>query len=697
MEQLVWLANRFRLTCFLGCALATRVVLADSYPEHYTELDFLTDIPQVVSATRMSQRLTKAPAAVTIIDRAMIDAAPIYRVEDLFRLVPGMQSLSVTRNTSMVTYHGVADNFPDNLEVMVDGRSIYLPFLSTVDWSGLGLSLDDIDHIEVVRGSNVPVYGSNAFLGAINIVTRSPLAERGSSARLLGGSQQQQLFEARHAGFSDDLSYRLSTGYRANAGSELFNDRQTIRFANLSVAFTPTLQDTLDLQLGINQVDMLVGGADKPDRQFVPADIQSNYQYLRWGRELDADQALQLTLSRSLLDLSMSEFKAEELILREFSTVQNIETALQLARLQHMDGVTVWSDSARGRAITTELELQYTHHLAPSLSLMAGSAYRWETVNSPMQLTGEQRINEERTTLFGNAQWQHNARMVWNLGGMVEHFSAVQATRLSPRLALNYLLSDRSTLRASYTRAYRMPSLLDANLESTIYNNEGQPWNVLTVNNPDLKPEQLDSFELGSYWHSDSGMLELDLRLYYEQINDGMRDRFYIQQPADYDGYYSRKENIASWRNRGLDLQLKLQPWQDAMFWLAYGYQDVHGGYFQGEDLFPLEADRGGLQTLDTAAPAHTFSLLYDQQLNTRWNYSFANYFMSETAWPEGGERSRWWRTDIKISHQLLQDSQWQVEGSLLVQNLLDKEYAEFYPYNEFARRVYLQLLVKTR
>lgn len=697
MEQQTGLANRFRLTCFLSCALATRAVLADSQPEHYTELDFLTDIPQVVSATRMSQRLTKAPAAVTIIDRAMIDAAPIYRVEDLFRLVPGMQSLSVTRNTSMVTYHGVADNFPDNLEVMVDGRSIYLPFLSTVDWSGLGLSLDDIDHIEVVRGSNVPVYGSNAFLGAINIVTRSPLVERGSSARLLGGSQQQQLFEARHAGYSNDLSYRLSTGYRANAGSELFKDRQTIRFANLSVAFTPTLQDSLDLQLGINQVDLLVGAADKPDRQFVPADIQSNYQYLRWGRELDADQTLQLTLSRNLLDLSMSELKAEELILHEFSTVQDIETALQLARLQQMDGVTVWSDSARGRATATELELQYTHHQAPSLSFMAGSAYRWETVNSPMQLTGEQRINEERSTLFGNIQWQQNSRMVWNLGGMIEYFSAVKAARLSPRLALNYLLSDRSALRASYTRAYRMPSLLEANLQSTIYNKEGQPWNVLTVNNPDLKPEQLDSFELGSYWHSGSGMLELDLRLYYEQINDGMRDRFYIQQPADYDGYYSRKENIASWRNRGLDLQLKVKPWQSATWWLAYGYQDVHGGYFQGESSFPLTAGRGGLQTLDAAAPAHTFSLLYDQQLSSHWSYSFANYFMSETAWPEGGVRSSWWRTDMKVAHQLIQDNRWQIEGSLLVQNLLDKEYAEFYPYNAFERRVYLQLLVKTR
>lgn len=693
MNQVIGLAQRYRFTCcFWGLFLATTAA-AD---ELFSELDYLTDIPQVVSATRLPQHLTKAPAAITIIDRAMIDAAPVLRVEDLFRLVPGMQALSVTRNSTMVTYHGVADNFPDNLEVMVDGRSIYLPFLSTVDWSGLGLSLEDIDHIEVVRGSNVPAYGSNAFLGAINIVTRSPLAEAGSSARLLAGSQQQELFEARHAGYTDDLNYRLSVGHRHNEGSELFKDSQTVRFANLSVAFTPTLQDTLDLQLGVNQAEMLVGSADTLDEQFVPAETQSDYQYLRWGRELDSGQALQLTLSRSMIDLAMPEFKAEELILREFSQVPDMATALQLARLQGVDGVAIWSDSATGRATMTELELQYTHHLTSELGLMAGAGYRWETVNSPMQLTGEQRINEERSTLFGNIQWQSHPQLVWNVGGMLEHFSATRYTRFSPRLALNYLVTERSALRASYTRAYRMPSLLDANLQSTIYNNQGQPWNILTVNNPNLKPEQLDSYELGSYWRSDTGRLELDMRLYYEQISDGMRDRFYLLQPADHDGYYSRKENIASWRNQGLDLQLKLQPWHNAMLWLAYGYQDVQGGYFEGVKPVSLAVGNPGMQRLDNAAPAHTFSLTYDQQLNPDWQYSVANYFMSEVDWPEGGPRSSFWRTDMKVSHQLLKNSKWQLEGSLLVQNLFDKDYAEFYPFNKFDRRVYFQLAVKT-
>jgi len=67
-----------------------------------------------------------------------------------------MQAYSVTRNRSAVTYHGMSDPFPNRLEVMITGRSIYLPMLFTVDWGSIGISLDDIRHIEVIRGSNVP-------------------------------------------------------------------------------------------------------------------------------------------------------------------------------------------------------------------------------------------------------------------------------------------------------------------------------------------------------------------------------------------------------------------------------------------------------------------------------------------------------------------------------------------------------------
>ncbi len=56
-----------------------------------TEEVFFSEIPNVISATRIRQPLTEAPASVTVIDRAMIEASGAIELADVFRLVPGVQ------------------------------------------------------------------------------------------------------------------------------------------------------------------------------------------------------------------------------------------------------------------------------------------------------------------------------------------------------------------------------------------------------------------------------------------------------------------------------------------------------------------------------------------------------------------------------------------------------------------------------
>jgi len=51
----------------------------------------------------------------------------------------------------------------------------------------LGVQMDDIERVEVIRGPNSPAYGANAFLGTVNIITREPLSEQGSSAVVRAG------------------------------------------------------------------------------------------------------------------------------------------------------------------------------------------------------------------------------------------------------------------------------------------------------------------------------------------------------------------------------------------------------------------------------------------------------------------------------------------------------------------------------
>ena len=90
-----------------------------------TEADFFDEMPVVLSASRLSQPVNEAPAAVTVIDQDMIRASGFRDIPDLFRLVPGFTVAYTRDNTWGVGYHGLADAFSRRMQVLIDGRSVY--------------------------------------------------------------------------------------------------------------------------------------------------------------------------------------------------------------------------------------------------------------------------------------------------------------------------------------------------------------------------------------------------------------------------------------------------------------------------------------------------------------------------------------------------------------------------------------------
>lgn len=77
--------------------------------------------------------------------------------------------------------------------VQVDGRSVLSPyFIAGVEWNHLGVDIDDIERIEVFRGSNSAAYGGNAFLGVANIITRAPSRPRRQPARYQARQRRRQ-------------------------------------------------------------------------------------------------------------------------------------------------------------------------------------------------------------------------------------------------------------------------------------------------------------------------------------------------------------------------------------------------------------------------------------------------------------------------------------------------------------------------
>ena len=132
----------------------------------------------VVSAAQVDQPLSITPSAVTVISSAQLQAKQITTVADALREVPG---LTVTSNG---TAGAVTSVFPRGGDsnyslVLVDGIEANT-FGGAFDFAHL--STDDIDHIEVVRGPQSAIYGSNAIGSVVNIVTRQGGPIRGSAA-----------------------------------------------------------------------------------------------------------------------------------------------------------------------------------------------------------------------------------------------------------------------------------------------------------------------------------------------------------------------------------------------------------------------------------------------------------------------------------------------------------------------------------
>ncbi len=155
-------------------ALASLPVAAEHAEQRVSELDYFQELPVVLSVSRLAQPLNEVPGAVTVLDRELIRRSGARDVAEVLRLVPGFLLTYRNGATPQAVYHSGMDTYGARMQVYVDGRSVYSSFLLGDTKTGLrGLIIEEIERIEVLRGSNSASYGANAFLGVVNIVTRN--------------------------------------------------------------------------------------------------------------------------------------------------------------------------------------------------------------------------------------------------------------------------------------------------------------------------------------------------------------------------------------------------------------------------------------------------------------------------------------------------------------------------------------------
>ena len=128
--------------------------------------------PITTSVTGKPQRASEAPASITIITRDQIARSPARSVPDVLKAYAGIDVNRWTAGQSDIAVRGGVQTYNARLLVLVDGRQVYLDHYGMTNWNLLGVQLDDIQQIELVRGPASALFGFNAASGVVNIITR---------------------------------------------------------------------------------------------------------------------------------------------------------------------------------------------------------------------------------------------------------------------------------------------------------------------------------------------------------------------------------------------------------------------------------------------------------------------------------------------------------------------------------------------
>lgn len=511
------LAVFFLFLCLSGQAIAE---------QKEAESQFFEEFPVVITATRLKQPLSETPSAMTVIDHAMIKASGSRTIPEILRLVPGMYVGYATGNTPIVSYHGAPEQYARRMQVLVDGRSIYMQPFVGITWSDIPIEIADIERIEVVRGPAAASYGANSLQGVINIITKDTAYthNRVSTNQGDGGIND---FSARLVQQLENLSYRLTVAHHEDQGFDFspMNDGSRSTQLNLKGNYQINPQDFLDIQLGYSDGINSHGFLKRPDPYRQTLSI-SDFQQIEWHHSTSTDNELKISYhhtARSYQDSSQP-------INKDNFQVHRHELGFQHISGLNEDNRLVWGGNLRYESAATTILFQ------PAKSL-------------------------QNTQLFMNDEWHLNPSLVLNGGAMLED-DGWGNRRGSPRVALNYHVTSSQTLRVGTSVAYRTPSMMEYGAKSSyIFNNPVNANNNL-IGNPALKPEKVVSREIGWLGEFRELGLSLDARIYEDRITDFIFLNPMVRtfRPPEVAWSFA---NLYAVKYQGIESTLKYQ-WSDA-------------------------------------------------------------------------------------------------------------------------------------
>ncbi|MDO9049381.1 MAG: TonB-dependent receptor [Methylobacter sp.] len=473
------------------------------------ELAYLAAERQVVvTASKIEEHVDKTIATTTVITQDDIAHIGARNLLDVLRLVPGIGITQTQFGFREIEVRGVKTLASEKVQIMLNGHPLDHNLQNAgSNWVYDDLPVDTIKRVEVVRGPGSALYGANAFLAVINIITQN--------AKDLNG-----LHTSAGWGSFDTQQYRASWGKQFNNSAEAalhFN------FTDTNGINSPIPADSLSVQ-GLNSSapgrSQLTEGRYDLEWQLGYQDFKLDGRYINkktgtfFGvKDILSDDRTQQDYNDYFLRLSRTwkiqdNFTVDTQIFHDFFSADNI---WQLAPSQFTR--TGFQDTRTGG------EIQANYHISDAQTVITGFSYAKEQQGNlsdelgsdpahliPALSTTEERIRG-RWGVYIEDVWDPLKNVRLTLGARYDRYSDFGGT-FNPRMGFNWEFIKNYSLKFSYGTAYRAPSFGELGLVN----------NPVLLGNPMLKPEEVKTFEAGIIAHPVAS-LTTQATYYHSAIN----------------------------------------------------------------------------------------------------------------------------------------------------------------------------------
>ena len=624
--------NTYVILAAVGASLLASPAFAD-------DDDTLDQI--IVTGARAPIPVGDVGSAVTVITRDDIERRQVRFVSELLRAVPGF-AVSHTGAVGSQTQVRVRGSEANHVLVLVDGVRANDP--ATGDefrWEYLVTA--NIERIEVVRGAQSALWGSDAIGGVVHIITRSGAESSGFGAYLEGGSDDTM--NGAVNGSINNERWSLGFGLEqlttdgsniSRTGSE--TDDSDVTTGSLNVRFRPS--DTAKFQLGARHTDAY--------SQFDAVD------FFTTGLPADSDVATDTTQNYVQLGAS---FGASNARLRQHVTARYFDSDNR----NLVDDLEDSSSAAERTTVVYQADIAFGRNL---LSL-AAEQERTQFEQRGAVNFGDPNQDQDIDTASGIVDFQGRAsdRVTYLLSARFDNHSDFD-NALTGRASVAWHTTDTLTLRANLGTGQKTPTFTE---RFGFF--PGQ-----FIGNPDLKPERSLSYDLGLIYRiSDTASVEL--AVFEQDITDEI-DGF-VFDPVS--ALFTAANLDTDSERSGIELSTRWTPAEDLEFNVNYTYTDAT----QNSSRELRRPRHAGSVQLDYGflASRGRLSLAADYG-GTRQDEFFP-------PWPNPSEivtLGNYWLVDLT--------AQFAVSESLTLfvrtSNLLDSEYEQVYGYRTQGRSTYI-------